>query len=243
MKKMTYDIEWDLERFHWWFVGRRKLLKFLISSMPVSKDIPVIDIGCGVGSNLTLLKSLGFRVFGMDSEIYSLSLAKKNSPAIPLINGDLMSLPFKTNSIGLIVATDILEHLDEDIPGMKEIHRTLIPEGKVLLTVPAFRFLWGIQDRVGMHRRRYSKMEFVRKIEHEGLEVLRSSYFNFLLFFPILIGRRIIHLLELRIESENKINSPFINFLFTKIFSLEPHILRFFSFPFGVSIFCIAKKD
>jgi SAM-dependent methyltransferase len=243
MKKMTYDIEWDLERFHWWFVGRRKLLKFLISSMPLPKDIPVIDIGCGVGSNLTLLKSLGFRIFGMDSEIYSLSLAKKNSSAIPLINGDLMSLPFKTNSIGLIVATDILEHLDEDTLAMKEIHRTLIPEGKVLLTVPAFRFLWGIQDMVGMHRRRYSKMEFVRRIEHEGLEVLRSSYFNFLLFFPILIGRRIIHLLELRIESENKINSPFINFLFTKIFSLEPHILRFFSFPFGVSIFCIAKKD
>jgi SAM-dependent methyltransferase len=211
--------------------------------MPVSKDIPVIDIGCGVGSNLTLLKSLGFRVFGMDSEIYSLSLAKKNSSAIPLINGDLMSLPFKTNSIGLIVATDILEHLDEDTLAMKEIHRTLIPEGKVLLTVPAFRFLWGIQDVVGMHRRRYSKIEFVRRIEHEGLEVLRSSYFNFLLFFPILIGRRIIHLLELKIESENKINSPFINFLFTKIFSLEPHILRFFSFPFGVSIFCIAKKD
>jgi len=243
MKKMTYDIEWDLERFHWWFAGRRKLLKFLISSMPLSKDIPVLDVGCGVGSNLTLLKSLGFRVFGMDSEIYSLSLAKKKSPAIPLIDGDLMRLPFKTNSIGLIIATDILEHLDEDTLGMKEIHRTLVRGGKVVFTVPAFRFLCGIQDRVGMHKRRYSKMEFVRKIEHGGLKVLRSSYFNFLLFFPILVGRRLIYLFELRIESENKINSPLINFLFKKIFSLEPYILRFFSFPFGVSIFCTAKKD
>lgn len=240
---MTYDIEWGLERSHWWFVGRRKLLKLLLSSMPVSKEIPVLDIGCGVGSNLALLKSLGFRVFGMDSAIYGLSLAKKKFPAIPLINGDLMSLPFKTDSIGLIVATDILEHLDADTLGMKEIHRTLLRGGKAVFTVPAFRFLWGIQDVVGMHKRRYSRTELVRKIEQEGLEVLRSSYFNFLLFFPILLGRRFIHLLRLSIESENKINSPWINFIFNKIFSLEPYLLRLVSFPFGVSIFCTCEKN
>jgi SAM-dependent methyltransferase len=154
-----------------------------------------------------------------------------------------MRLPLKTDSIGLIVATDILEHLEEDTLGMKEIHRTLLREGKTVLTVPAFRFLWGIQDIVGMHKRRYSRMEFVRKIECVGLKVLRSSYFNFLLFFPILLGRRFVHLLRLRIESENRINSPSINFIFRKIFSLEPNLLRFFSFPFGVSIFCIARKE
>jgi SAM-dependent methyltransferase len=242
MKKITYDIEWSLERFHWWFTGRRKLLKFFLSSLRIRQSSMIIDVGCGVGSNLDLLKSMGFQVIGIDSEIYSLSFAKKCLSAVSLVNGNLINLPFKSNSIGLIIATDILEHLDDDIIGIKEIHRTLKQGGKAIFTVPAFKFLWGVQDVVGMHKRRYSRRELIRKIEHEGFKILRSSYFNFFLFFPIFLARRIIRILGLRINSENKINSPFINFYFKIIFSLEPYLLKYLSYPFGVSIFCIAKK-
>ena len=241
MKKITYDIEWKLERSHWWFTGRRRLLKSLLSSSRIGRNAPVIDVGCGVGSNLTLLKSLGFKVIGIDSEIYSLSLAK-NLWGVFLINGDLLKLPIKSNSIDLIVATDILEHLDDDTIGIKEIHRTLAREGIAVLTVPAFKFLWGTQDVVGMHKRRYSKKEFLKKLEHEGFKILKSSYFNFILFIPILFARRVIRLLGLKIASENEINFPLINFFLKAIFSLESYILRYFPFPLGVSIFCIAKK-
>jgi SAM-dependent methyltransferase len=242
MKKITYDVEWNLERFHWWFVGRRKLFKVLFSFLGLQNDLRVIDIGCGVGSNLRLLQSMRSKLVGMDSEMYSLLHTRKSLSAVPLVNGDVMRLPIKADSIDLILASDILEHLDEDTVGIREIYRTLKREGKVLFTVPAFRSLWGVQDIVGMHRRRYSKKELVRKIEGEGFKILRSSYFNFFLFFPILIGRRIIYLLGLRIKSENEINFPLINFFLKMVFSIEPHYLKFFSFPFGVSIYCIAKK-
>ena len=241
MKKITYDIEWNLERTHWWFSGRRRLLKFLLSYLNIQKDSTVIDVGCGVGSNLPLLKSMGLKVIGIDSESYSLSFAKNLSGTL-LINGDVLRLPVKSNSIGLVIATDLLEHLDDDSMGIKEIHRTLTREGKVILTVPAFKSLWGIQDVVGMHKRRYSKNEFLRKIEREGFIVLKSSYFNFFLFFPIFLGRRLIRLLGVKIDSENKINSPLINFFLKTLFSIEPYILKFFSFPFGVSVFCVARK-
>lgn len=241
MKKITYDIEWNLESTHWWFSGRRRLLKFLLSYLSIQRDSPVIDVGCGVGSNLPLLKSMGFKVIGIDSESYGLSFAKNLSEVL-LINGDVLNLPVKSNSIELVIATDILEHLDDDSIGIKEIHRTLTREGKLILTVPAFDFLWGIQDVVGMHKRRYSKNEFLKKIEREGFTVLKSSYFNFFLFFPIFLGRRLIRLFGLKIESENKINSPLINFFLRTLFGIEPYILKYFSFPFGVSIFCIAKK-
>jgi len=241
MKKITYDIEWNLERTHWWFSGRRRLLKFLLSYLNIQKDSTVIDVGCGVGSNLPLLKSMGLKVIGIDSESYSLSFAKNLSGTL-LINGDVLRLPVKSNSIGLVIATDLLEHLDDDSMGIKEIHRTLRREGKVILTVPAFKSLWGIQDVVGMHKRRYSKNEFLRKIEREGFIVLKSSYFNFFLFFPIFLGRRLIRLLGVKIDSENKINSPLINFFLKTLFSIEPYILKHFSFPFGVSVFCIARK-
>ena len=242
MKKMTYDIEWNLERIHWWFVGRRKLLKWLLDSLSLQKDSWVIDIGCGVGSNLGLFQSMASKLVGIDSEIYSLSLARKRLSAVLLVNGDLMRLPLKANSVDVIIAADILEHLDEDREGIKEIHRTLRKEGKAIFTVPAFRFLWGIQDIVGMHKRRYSKKELLRKMEQEGFKILKSSYFNFFLFLPILIARRLIPLFGLKIRSENEINSPLVNLFLKTIFSLEPPILRYHSFPFGVSIFCVTEK-
>ena len=176
---MTYDIEWNLERFHWWFVGRRKLLKWLSASLSPQKESWVIDIGCGVGSNLRLFQSMGSKLIGIDSEIYSLALARKRLAAVPLVNGDLMRLPFKPNSIDLIIAADILEHLDKDTNGIKEIHGALKRKGKAIFTVPAFESLRGIQDIVGMHKRRYSKKELIRKIEREGFKILGSSYFNF----------------------------------------------------------------
>ena len=242
MKKITYDIEWNLEGFHWWFVGRRKLFKFLFPLLGLQNDLRVIDIGCGVGSNLRLLQTMCSNLVGMDSEMYGLVHINKSLSAVALVNGDLMRLPFKADSVDLILASDVLEHLDEDTIGIREIYRSLKRGGKVIFTVPAFRSLWGVQDIVGMHKRRYSKKELVTKIEGEGFKILRSSYFNFLLFFPILIGRRIIYLLGLRIESENEINLPLINFFLKSVFSIEPHYLKYFSFPFGVSIYCIAKK-
>jgi SAM-dependent methyltransferase len=242
MKPITYDIEWKLEKSHWWFIGRRKLLKLLLSSLHNQEKYPVIDIGCGVGSNLGLLKFMGFKVIGIDSEIYSLTLARKHISGVPLVNGNLMKLPFKANSIGLVIATDILEHLNEDTIGIKEIYRTLKWGGVTIFTVPAFEFLWGIQDIVGMHQRRYSKKEFIRKVEHQGFRILRSSYFNFFLFFPILIARRLIRLLGLKIESENEVNFLLINFFLKAIISSEIYLLNLFSLPFGVSIFCVAQK-
>jgi SAM-dependent methyltransferase len=242
MRKITYEIEWNLERFHWWFVGRRKLFKSLFSLLDLPDTLRVIDIGCGVGSNLRLLQSMFSNLVGMDSEMYPLVHMRKSLSRVALVNGDLMRLPFKSDSVDLVLASDVLEHLDEDTIGIREIYRSLKREGKVLFTVPAFRSLAGVQDIVGMHKRRYSKRELVTKIEGEGFKILRSSYFNSFLFFPILIGRRILHLLGLRIESENEINLPLINFFLKTVFCLEPHYLKYFSFPFGVSIYCIAKK-
>lgn len=240
-KNITYDVESKVESFHWWFVVRRKLLKSLLSSLDLNRNCITLDIGCGTGSNFKILRALGFNVIGLDQSIYALSLIKKKINFL-LINGDLNKLPTQSNSTGIIIAMDILEHLEDDSNGIKEICRTLKKGGILILTVPAFGFLWGIQDVVTGHKRRYSKREILKKLKQEGFEILRSSYFNFFLFFPIFFARRVIHLLGLRVASENEINFPLINFFLRIIFSLEPYILRYFSFPFGVSIFCIARK-
>ncbi|MBS3918999.1 MAG: methyltransferase domain-containing protein [Deltaproteobacteria bacterium] len=227
---------------HWWFTVRRKILEYLLSSINISSKELAIDIGCGVGSNLNVLSSKGIHTIGLDHSLYALTLVKRRLK-LPLINGNLNKLPLRSNSIGLIVAMDVLEHLDNDVNGISELYRVLKKGGDLILTVPAFKSLWGIQDVVTGHKRRYTIKEITNKLRQEGFDILRSSYFNFFLFFPILITRRIIDLLGLLIESENKINHPLINIFLKTIFSLEPYLLRYISFPFGVSILCVARKN
>ena len=238
----SYDIETKVESFHWWFVVRRKLLGLFLSFLSLPHECVVLDIGCGTGSNLKILGMTGRTVIGLDRSFYALSLARKKTN-FPLLNGDLSKLPIRPESVGLIVAMDILEHLDDDATGIRSFHQALKQQGVLIITVPAFGFLWGTQDEVTGHKRRYSRQEIVNKLRRGGFEIMKSSYFNFFLFFPIFVARRLIHLVGLRIESENEINFPIINFFLKAIFSLESYALRWCSFPFGVSIFCIAKKS
>jgi len=242
-KKLTpYDVENKVESFHWWFVVRRKLLKLILSFVNIPTNCLTLDIGCGTGSNLKALVSAGLYPIGLDQSIYVLTLVKEKIDC-PLLVGDLNKLPLKTNSVGLIIAMDIFEHLQEDVVGICESYRVLGEGGLLIVTVPAFKFLWGIQDEVTGHRRRYSRKEIVKKLREAGFDILKSSYFNFFLFFPILFARCIIRLFGFKIKSENEVNFPLINFFLKVIFSLELYVLKYFSFPFGVSIFCIARKS
>ena len=237
-----YDVESEVENFHWWFVVRRKLLKSILSSISIQKKAITLDIGCGTGSNLKALVSAGLDVIGLDQSIYALTLVKEKGD-YSLMAGDLNKLPLKTKSVGLIIAMDIFEHLQEDMVGIHESYRVLGQGGILIVTVPAFKFLWGIQDIVTGHKRRYSRREIMNKLKAAGFDILKSSYFNFFLFIPILIARRMIQLLGLKIRSENEVNSPLLNYIFKAVFSLEPYLLKYFSFPIGVSILCIGRKN
>ncbi len=242
MEENSYDIEARVESFHWWFVARKRLLGRLLDSLDVPEKSSVVDIGCGTGSSLEVLDSIGlYKVAGLDRSHYVLSLAKKKFD-LPFINGDINNLPIQSNSVGLIIAMDIIEHIDDDLNATRELYRTLKNGGILILTVPAFTFLWGTQDVVTGHKRRYSKKEIINKLKKSGFDILKSSHFNFFLFFPILMARRTIRLMGLKIKSENEMNLPMINFFLKAIFCLEIYALKYFSFPFGVSIFCIAKK-
>ncbi len=239
--RTPYDIETRVERFHWWFVGRRELLRSILMSLKISKSSLALEVGCGTGANLSTLGSAGLYGVGLDRSTYALTLVRSKNE-LPLLAGDINNLPFKTKSVGLIIAMDILEHLDDDRSGINESYRILKRNGLLILTVPAFKFLWGIQDRVTGHKRRYTKKQIVNRLKEMEFDILKSSYFNFFLFFPILLARWTIRFFDLKIESENEINSPLINLLLKTLFSLEVHFLKYFSFPFGVSILCIARK-
>jgi SAM-dependent methyltransferase len=237
----VYDVEAKVEEAHWWFVGRRKLFSDLIKPLRIPSDSLILDVGSGTGTNLRLLRELRFtNVTGTDFNENAIKYcAKKNLGLVK--KADICNLPFQDEEFDLIIASDIIEHVD-DKKALSEIFRTLAPGGTALITVPAFQILWGIQDDLSHHKTRYRKKEFNALIKNAGFKISKSFYFNYLLFIPIWIVRKIIKFLKIPLESEGQINTPWINTILTNIFYIDIKMASSLQMPFGVSILSLIYK-
>jgi SAM-dependent methyltransferase len=142
-----------------------------------------------------------------------------------------------------VLATDTIEHIDDDRKALQEIHRVLVPGGHALIVVPAFASLWGLQDVVAQHKRRYRRADLFEKIQLTGLEVQKIYYFNYLLFVPIWFGRQVIKMLGIKRASEAEFNSTALNQLLLWIFAFDVRTAPLIHPPFGVSILAIAQKS
>jgi len=243
MQQHTYAIMRRVEATHWWFVGRRKIIRSFLER--IVKDGPaaplkILDVGCGTGANLEMLSEFG-TAEGVDVSAEALSFCQARG----LVNvklGEAEHLPYEAGSFDLVTGLDVVEHLDDDRAGLREMARVLRPGGRALLFVPAFMFLWGVQDDISNHRRRYTLNELKRAVRESGFEVERASYVNISFFAPILLGRLIMRATGLRPESENNITIGFLNGVLGKLLGAESLPLRYLNFPFGVSIICVARK-
>lgn len=244
MEQHTYAIMDRVEDKHWWFVGRRAILEtFLkkISSSLVTQhsSVKILDVGCGTGANLEMLRQFG-EAEGVDVSDDALEFCREKGLAVQ--KGMAEILPYEDETFDITTALDVVEHLDDDIAGLKEMHRVTKTGGYSLIFVPAFMWLWGVQDDISNHRIRYTKKQIVERLEKAGFKVERATYANFTFFAPILGGRTLMRLTGIRPESENNINVSALNGLFGKVFSAERHILKNFDFPFGVSVVVVARK-
>jgi SAM-dependent methyltransferase len=238
----SYAVEAAIERDHWWFVGRRLLFSDIISRFNFSRNIEILDIGTGTGSNLRLLRDLGFtRVTGIDrSPEATRYCADKGLGEVRL--GDVCSLPFPEERFDLILATDVIEHVDDDLRALRELCRVLKPAQTLLLTVPAFPLLWGLQDEVSHHKRRYRLDQLLEKLHAANLSPEQYFYFNYILFLPILICRRLMRVLKIGIASEGQINTIWLNRALTPLFRFDIRTAPRFRPPFGVSALVIATR-
>jgi SAM-dependent methyltransferase len=156
--------------------------------------------------------------------------------------GEAERLPYEDKSFDLVTGLDVVEHLDNDLAGLQEMRRVLRPNGRALLFVPAFMFLWGVQDDISNHRRRYTLASLKKVVQQAGLEVELATYANITFFAPILLGRLLMRVTGLRPASENNLTVGFLNGVLGRIFGAEAALLRRVSFPFGVSIICVARR-
>jgi len=269
MQVHTYAIMNRVEDSHWWFVGRRAILEnFLVQIcsesrlqaanlaeefakgkiQDIGKDLPegdtqsvirILDVGCGTGVNLEMLAKFG-EAEGVDVSDDALKFCKEKG--LNAQKGLAEKLPFEDESFSLATALDVIEHLDNDTLGLKEIHRVLGKNGQALIFVPAFMWLWGVQDDISNHRIRYTRKQITEKIKKSGFKIERATYANITFFIPIFIGRFFMKLTGIKPKSENNINVSALNGLFGKIFGAERFWLKYANIPFGVSIIVVAKK-
>ena len=243
MEQHTYAIMNRVEDSHWWFVGRRAILESFLQGIieKISAENPrILDVGCGTGANLEMLANFG-KAEGVDVSDDALEFCK--AKGLKAHKGLAEELPFADESFDVVTALDVVEHLDDDIAGLKEMHRVLKTSGRTLIFVPAFMWLWGVQDDISNHRIRYTKKQIVERLKKAGFEIERATYANWTFFAPILAGRTVMKITGIKPESENNVNVSALNGIFGKIFSAEKLWLKNFDFPFGVSIVIVAKKQ
>ena len=245
MQQHTYAIMDEVEGSHWWFVGRRAILEDFLKGIiqnPKSKiqNWKILDVGCGTGANIEMLSQFG-EAEGVDVSDDALEFCQRKG--LQAKKGLAETLPYDDESFDLTTALDVVEHLDDDIAGLKEMYRVTKKGGYSLIFVPAYMFLWGVQDDVSNHRIRYTKTQIVDRLKRAGYKIERATYANWTFFAPILTGRTLMRLTGIKPESENNVNISALNGIFGKLFGAERFWLRNFNFPFGVSIVVVARKD
>ena len=244
MKKEEYALMHRLEDKHWWFSGKRYLIFRFIDKFYRDKDNIILDVGCGTGIIMREFGKYG-KVYGVDTSDEALKFCRDRGLK-KVRKSSVLKLPFKNNSFDIVGCFDVLYHkgVSNDVEALKEIYRVLKIGGRVFITDSAMMCLWGRHDLATHARERYSKKELKEKLERVGFKIEKISYYNFFLFPIVLLTRKIDNIVNRKKSAKSNIEetNKFFNSLLFSLFKLETNLLNLTNFPFGVSIFCIARK-
>lgn len=232
------------ESKHWWFSGRRLLIQEFLHKLDLPENARILEVGCGTGGNLNMLSSLG-TVYAFEKNNLACSIAKdKSHHQIKIEIGSCPnSIPQYDHKFDLICLFDVLEHIKEDKKTLIKLRNFLEKNGKIVITVPAYQWLFSEHDTVLQHFRRYSRKDILYLAHVTNFEIQRITHFNFILAIPIIVIRILSKYLKIPNLRKTVQLPRIINLLLFKIFSLEKYMLNKFNIFVGISILTIMKKD
>ena len=224
---------YELEEFHYWFKAKRELIIDLYKKY--CKPGLALDVGCGTGAISKALKKFT-KVISCDFSDESVRYSKIRNPDIEVIRGNAESLAFKSNMFDVLVSSDLLEHVENDNKAMKEFNRVLKKDGKLILTVPAFQFLWSKDDVSLGHHRRYTKNQIRNLLERNNYKIEFINYWNFTLF-PAYLAYKFVN----KSSSATKV-PEILNKLLHLGFRFDSKLIQYITVPWGTSVVAVATK-
>jgi len=169
---------------HWWYQGRRRVLERAIERLGLPAGARILDAGCGSGRNMVELARHG-SVTGVELSDASVELARERDSG-EVLEGSVMDMPIDDDTFDLVVSLDVIEHLDDDVGALRELRRVTRPGGALLVTVPAYQWLWSGHDEINHHRRRYDRATLLAAADDAGWSCELVTHFNSLLL-PVAI--------------------------------------------------------
>src|SRR6266702_2469703 len=230
----------ETEAEHWWFRGRRDVLRSILRRLALLSRARVLEVGSGTGGNLDMLAEFG-SVSGIEmDETARMLTAKSTGERFDIRAGRCPDdLPFHGERFDLVCFFDCLEHIADDVGSLKRVREVLTAGGKVVVTVPAYQWLWSAHDVHLHHHRRYSRATLAACADEAGYRIERITYFNTLLL-PLAIAVRFVDRLFRRGGSSgDSTPASALNALLYRIFSAERHWVSHGALPCGVSLLAV----
>lgn len=241
MDRIIFDRMAELDQAHWWYVARRQILSSVIANrIRPPEAAHILEIGCGTGHNFAMLGKFG-TVDGIEVDDAARQIASDRlgravgSSPLPGLDG------VADGRYDLIALLDVLEHIEDDQAALTSIRKKLKPGGRILVTVPANRWMWSAHDTVHHHFRRYNGNSLRRVISNAGLKADLVTHFNTVLF-PLAATARILGRLTGRTEADDAQPAAPLNRMFTSLFGLERHVVGALPIPFGVSLLAVLSS-
>lgn len=237
---------------HWWFATRTWAIDKWLGQLRPPSGLEILDVGCGAGNMIHHLSRYG-HVRGIEVDPRPVKIAQSRGYEVRQADA-ANSIPFKDASFDLVTALDVIEHVEDDAAVLRQARRVLKPGGYLLVTTPAFQWLWSYNDELNAHKRRYTARDLDARLGKAGLRVQRLSY-NFFLVFPLAAGlilwrnrtRRHLelsshHFQEDAYQVEMEPVAPLLNSLLRRIGGVEALMIGAMDLPFGTSLIALAVR-
>jgi SAM-dependent methyltransferase len=241
MDDSVYHLHYEQEEKHWWFAARSIIVRRIIEKYGNLKPgDTILDIGCGTGA---ILKSLSetYRVVGIDMSPLAVEYSKKRG-LTEVFQMTAEEFPAERYDVKAALLLDVVEHIDDDLSVLQRAREIVGRDGRVIVTVPAYMWMWSAHDVLHHHKRRYSARQLRDVLERAGLEPVKFTFYNTLLF-PIGAAKKLLDRGKSATIDATKLDtpSPAMNSMLKAIFASEKGIIPNINLPFGISLLAVSK--